>query len=99
MNSPSDRLRIAWLTTGRGPGSYGALAYLFDAVGRGLPVDVAVGPTRVRADEPGEHLVIEALTPTPPERVVLDPDEVLLTPERDGFEARVRRQEEAAPRP
>jgi len=42
MNSPSDRLRIAWLTTGRGPGSFGALAYLFDAIGRGLPVDVAV---------------------------------------------------------
>jgi folate-dependent phosphoribosylglycinamide formyltransferase PurN len=34
-------LRIAWLTTGRGPGSYGALQYLFEAVDGGLPVDVA----------------------------------------------------------
>lgn len=35
-------LRIAWLTTGRGPGSYGALEYLLDAVDSGLPVEVAV---------------------------------------------------------
>lgn len=35
-------LRIAWLTTGRGPGSYGALEYLFAAIDGGLPVEVAV---------------------------------------------------------
>lgn len=36
------RLRVAWLTTGRGPGSYGALGYTLDAIGGGLPVEVAV---------------------------------------------------------
>ena len=36
------RLRIAWLTTGRGPGSYGALEYALAAIGEGLPVDIAV---------------------------------------------------------
>jgi folate-dependent phosphoribosylglycinamide formyltransferase PurN len=35
-------LRVAWLTTGRGPGSFGALDYLFAAIERGLPVEVAV---------------------------------------------------------
>jgi folate-dependent phosphoribosylglycinamide formyltransferase PurN len=35
-------LRIAWLTTGRGPGSYGALEYTFDAIDRRLPVEIAV---------------------------------------------------------
>ncbi len=35
-------LRVAWLTTGRGPGSYGALKYTLDAISRGLPVEVAV---------------------------------------------------------
>lgn len=35
-------LRIAWLTTGRGPGSYGALAYTLDAIDAGLPVEIAV---------------------------------------------------------
>jgi folate-dependent phosphoribosylglycinamide formyltransferase PurN len=35
-------LRIAWLTTGRGPGSYGALRYAVDAIERGLPVQIAV---------------------------------------------------------
>ncbi len=35
-------LRIAWLTTGRGPGSFGALEYTLKAIERGLPVDVAV---------------------------------------------------------
>ena len=34
-------LRIAWLTTGRGPGSFGALAYALNAIDRGLPVEVA----------------------------------------------------------
>ncbi|MFN0095342.1 MAG: formyltransferase family protein [Dehalococcoidia bacterium] len=35
-------LRIAWFTTGRGPGSFGALEYLFHAIDDGLPVEVAV---------------------------------------------------------
>ncbi len=35
-------LRIAWLTTGRGPGSFGALEYTLKAIERGLPVEVAV---------------------------------------------------------
>ena len=35
-------LRVAWLTTGRGPGSYGALEYVFEAIEGGLPVEVAV---------------------------------------------------------
>lgn len=38
----TDRLRIAWLTTGRGPGSYGALEYLLNAIDAGLPVELAV---------------------------------------------------------
>ena len=38
----TDRLRVAWLTTGRGPGSYGALEYAFAAIQDGLPVEVAV---------------------------------------------------------
>lgn len=36
------KIRIAWLTTGRGPGSYGALEYTLKAIDRGLPVEVAV---------------------------------------------------------
>ena len=39
MSAP---LRIAWLTTGRGPGSYGALEYLLAAIDAGLPVELAV---------------------------------------------------------
>jgi folate-dependent phosphoribosylglycinamide formyltransferase PurN len=35
-------LRIAWLTTGRGPGSYGALEYVLRAITDGLPVEIAV---------------------------------------------------------
>lgn len=35
-------MRIAWLTTGRGPGSYGALEYLIEAIEGGLPVEIAV---------------------------------------------------------
>jgi len=35
-------LRIAWLTTGRGPGSYGALEYVVRAIEGGLPVELAV---------------------------------------------------------
>lgn len=35
-------LRLAWLTTGRGPGSLGALETLFAAIDGGLPVELAV---------------------------------------------------------
>lgn len=35
-------LRIAWFTTGRGPGSFGALKYVLDAIEAGLPVEIAV---------------------------------------------------------
>ncbi|MBI5948061.1 MAG: hypothetical protein HY875_07980 [Chloroflexi bacterium] len=35
-------LRIAWLTTGRGPGSFGALEYVIKAIEEGLPVEIAV---------------------------------------------------------
>lgn len=35
-------MRIAWLTTGRGPGSYGAIEYTLDAIDAGLPVEIAV---------------------------------------------------------
>ncbi len=38
----TDPLRIAWLTTGRGPGSFGAFEALMHAIGDGLAVDVAV---------------------------------------------------------
>ena len=38
----AEPLRIAWLTTGRGPGSYGALEALFGAIDDGLPVELAV---------------------------------------------------------
>lgn len=35
-------LRVAWLTTGRGPGSYGALEYACSAIEKGLPIEIAV---------------------------------------------------------
>ena len=35
-------LRVAWLTTGRGPGSFGALEYATEAISSGLPVEIAV---------------------------------------------------------
>ncbi|MGD9934492.1 MAG: formyltransferase family protein [Dehalococcoidia bacterium] len=35
-------LRIAWLTTGRGPGSYGALEHAFRAIDGGLRVSIEV---------------------------------------------------------
>lgn len=35
-------LRIAWLTTGRGPGSFGALEYVLRAIRGGLPVRIGV---------------------------------------------------------
>jgi phosphoribosylglycinamide formyltransferase 1 len=38
----TEPLSIAWLTTGRGPGSYGALEYVLDAIDGGLPVRIAV---------------------------------------------------------
>ena len=38
----TDPLRIAWLTTGRGPGSFGAFEALMRAIDDGLPVEVAV---------------------------------------------------------
>ncbi len=38
----SDPLRIAWLTTGRGEGSYGALQYVLREIAGGLPVQIAV---------------------------------------------------------
>ncbi|MCK9518429.1 MAG: phosphoglycerate transporter [Dehalococcoidia bacterium] len=40
--SMTDPLRIAWLTTGRGPGSYGALEYVLQAIDGGLPVNIEV---------------------------------------------------------
>ena len=38
----TEPLRVAWFTTGRGPGSYGALEYTLDAIDGGLPVEIAV---------------------------------------------------------
>ena len=38
----STPLRIAWLTTGRGRGSYGALEYLLAATAAGLPGELGV---------------------------------------------------------
>ena len=35
-------MRVAWLTTGRGPGSFGALDYVLGAIDDGLPIDIAV---------------------------------------------------------
>ena len=40
--NPEDPLKIAWLTTGRGPGSYDALAHLIEEIEKGLPVQIAV---------------------------------------------------------
>lgn len=40
--STTTKLRIAWLTTGRGPGSFGALEYALDAIQKGLPVEITV---------------------------------------------------------
>lgn len=38
----TEPLSIAWLTTGRGPGSFGAIEHLFRAIDEGLPVRPAV---------------------------------------------------------
>ena len=40
--NPEVPLKIAWLTTGRGPGSYDALAHLIEEIEKGLPVQIAV---------------------------------------------------------
>ena len=55
-------LRIAWLTTGRGPGSYGALEYTIAAIQRGLPVEIAVVfINRARGEaEPTDRLIAMA---------------------------------------
>jgi folate-dependent phosphoribosylglycinamide formyltransferase PurN len=52
-------LHIAWLTTGRGPGSYGALEYALDAIHNGLPVEPAVVfVNRARGEaEPTDRLI------------------------------------------
>ena len=42
IRNPKSPIQIAWLTTGRGPGSFGALEYTLDAIDRGLPVEIAV---------------------------------------------------------
>lgn len=56
------RLRVAWLTTGRGPGSYGALEYVLNAIDRGLPVELAVlFVNRERGEaEPTDRLIAMA---------------------------------------
>ena len=55
-------LSIAWLTTGLGPGSYGALEYTIAAIQRGLPVEIAVVfINRVRGEaEPTDRLIAMA---------------------------------------
>ena len=55
MSAP---LRIAWLTTGRGPGSYGALEYLLAAIERGLPLEITVAFVNRR---PGEYEATDRL--------------------------------------
>ncbi len=59
MNSP---LRIAWLTSGRGPGSYGALEYTLKAIDAGLPVRIAVVfVNRAQGEaEPSDKLMVLA---------------------------------------
>ena len=52
------KLRIAWLTTGRGPGSSGALEYVFRAIDEGLPVELAVVLVN---REPGESEATDRL--------------------------------------
>jgi folate-dependent phosphoribosylglycinamide formyltransferase PurN len=58
MTSP---LRIAWLTTGRGPGSYGALEYTLDAIDAGLPVRITtlfVNRARGEAEPTGRLIAL-----------------------------------------
>lgn len=53
-------LRVAWLTTGRGPGSFGALEHLLGAITGGLPVRPAVVfVNRARGDAEATDLLIE----------------------------------------
>ena len=40
--NPEVPLKIAWLTTGRGSGSYDALAHLIEEIEQGLPVQISV---------------------------------------------------------
>ncbi len=55
---PPSSLRVAWLTTGRGPGSYGALDYMLQAIDGGLPIEiVAVFINR----NPGEAAPTDAI--------------------------------------
>ena len=61
-------LRIAWLTTGRGPGSFGALEYLLAAIHAGLPVEVATvfvnrGPGEAEATDRLLSMVASAGVP------------------------------------
>ncbi len=55
-------LRIAWLTTGRGPGSFGALEHTFESIDQGLPVEIAVVfVNRARGEaEPTDRLIAKA---------------------------------------
>lgn len=93
------RLRLVEATTAPRPDGRWRTRVVLVREGIAMPVDVAVGAARVRADGPGPELVVEVTTPQRPERVVVDPDEVLLTPEREGFEAPVRLAAPQAPRP
>lgn len=42
IRNPKSKISVAWLTTGRGPGSFGALEYTLNAIDAGLPVEIAV---------------------------------------------------------
>jgi folate-dependent phosphoribosylglycinamide formyltransferase PurN len=53
-------LRIAWLTTGRGQGSFGALEYTLRAIRRGLPVEIAAAfVNRTRGESAPTDRLIE----------------------------------------
>ena len=54
----AEPLRVAWLTTGRGPGSYGALEALCEAIDGGLPVELAAAFVN---REPGEFEATDRL--------------------------------------
>lgn len=55
----SEPLRIAWLTTGRGPGSLGAFQTLLQAIHEGLPVELAVVfINRDRGESPATDILI-----------------------------------------
>lgn len=61
----TEKLRIGWLTTGRGAGSYGGLRYVLDAIDGGLPVEIAV--VFVNRDR-GEYEATDALLAMADER-------------------------------